>query len=147
MPYIITKENLTTHIYEEIIDEISRATDDIVNKAISAGIGEAKSYLSKYNLTILFGSSDPDITTTFEDDNLIAKTVDIICWQFIRLSNPNIELALFRTAYEDALKWLRDVQSGRAEPDGWTYKTVDAEGFDEGSSVTFGSNRKLHQHY
>jgi hypothetical protein len=140
MAYLVTAD-LTTHIYSEIITEIVRGDDSLSVKAINAGICEAKSYLNKYDLTLLFADD-------FADENLKGKVKDLACWHLIKLCNPNIELALFRTAYEDAIKYFDKVTKGFVDPDGWPYKPDDPlTKFPEGSSVTSSSTRKRCQHW
>jgi len=137
----LTKDDLQSHIYVENIDEITRADDTKVTQAINAGIAEAKSYLSKYDLTQIFAD-------TFDDENLKNKVKDIVCWQLIKLSNPNIDVAMFRTAYEDTIDYFDKIMAGKIDPDGWPYKPDDpATTFPEGSSVTFSSTLKKCQHW
>jgi phage gp36-like protein len=121
--------------YEEIQDV------DIVSKAINAAISETKSYLSRYDRTKLFDG-------TVTDENLKDKVKDIACWHLIKLANPNIDVAMFRTAYEDAIAWLKDIQRGVADPEGWLYPTDDsATDFDENTAVKLYSNTKRTNHY
>ena len=140
MAYLI-ESDLNTHIYSEIICEITRADSTLAPRAISAAIAEAGSYLSKYDLSVLFSDG-------FEDENLKNKVKDLACWQLIKLSNPNIDLALFRTAYDDTIKYFDKVMMGKIDPDNWPYKADDPETtFPEGSSVTSSSNYKRWNHY
>lgn len=145
MPYL-TKEDLTTHLYAEIIDEIIRDQPALVDKAIAAAISEVKSYLSRYNLVALFGSSI--MPAVVEDEHLKNIVKDIACWHLIRLANPNISMELFRTLYEDALKFLTLVMKGQADPAGWLYTADDAAtAFVEGSGIQWSSNRKRTNHF
>jgi phage gp36-like protein len=139
MPYLLL-EDLATHLYGENTAEIIRGDYAIVTTAIEAGVAEAKSYLSRYNLTKLF---DPLATGYFADVNLQNKVKDIVCWHLVKLANPNINLELFRTGYEDAIDWFKQVQKGAADPDGWPYKDDDtATDYPEGSGVSMISNTK-----
>lgn len=141
MPYL-TKDDLITHIYPEIRDEITRGDDTIIVKAINEGMGEAKSYLNRYDLNAMFGD-----TPTFKDDFLDSVVKDIICWKLIKLSNPNINLELFRTAYEDAVKFLDKVMRGIVDPQ-WPLR-VDDTGtpLDESGNIGWSSNTKRSNHY
>lgn len=133
--------DLSTHIYPEIVSEIVRADNTLADNAISTAISEAKSYLSKYDLTKIFADD-------FSDENLKNKVKDLACWHLIKLANPNIDLALFRTAYEDAIKYFDKIIKGLIDPDGWPYKPDDPDTpFPEGSSVTYSSTRKKCQHW
>lgn len=186
MPYL-TAQDLTTHIYPEIITEIIRdyTTEyanqaafpimgitgrqyvsladnkvfkwngdryyeappfDIVDKAIKTAIAKAKSYLSRFDLLKLFGNH---LTTEeVDDENLKSLVKDIACWYLVRLANPNINLELFRTIYEDAITWLVLVQKGGADPEGWPYKEDNADTeYDESSGIQWSSNQKRRQHY
>lgn len=137
----LTEADLNTHIYAEIVTEITRADATLAPKAIDAAIAESKSYLSKYDLTALFADN-------FADENLKNKVKDLACWHLIKLANPNIDLALFRTAYEDAIKYFDKVIKGLVDPDGWPYKPDDpVTAFPEGSSVTSSSTPKRCQHW
>ena len=185
MPYL-TEQDLTTHLYPEIITEIIRNYKttyanqaafpvmgitgrqyisladnktfkwngdayyeappfDLVTKAINAAVAEVKSYLSRYDLLALFGDDD---TAAFDDEHLKNIVKDVAVWHLLRLANPSIDLALFRTIYEDAIKWLVLVQKGQADPAGWPYKQDDPDtAFDESAGIQWSSNPKRRQHY
>jgi phage gp36-like protein len=114
---------------------------DIVAEAITAAISEVKGYLSRYDRTKLFDGTVTDV-------NLKNKVKNIVCWHLIILANPNIDVAMFRTAYEDAIAWLRDIQKGIVDPEGWVYKADDsATDYNENTSVKLYSNDKRTNHY
>jgi phage gp36-like protein len=145
----LDKSFLKTHVYAEIIDEITRQDDEIVEKGIKAAIGEAKSYLSRFDKLAIFGTDT--VTPTVSDDDLAYLreiVIEIAVWKIVRLSNPNVELKLMRTGYEDAINWLKMVQKGQVDPS-LPYKADDAttETFNENSSVQFSSNTKRNNHF
>jgi len=145
MPYL-TPVELKTHIYPEIADAITREDDTIITNAINGAVAEAKSYLSRYDLLQLFGTDI--VAATVTDVNLKNKVKDIACWYIVRLANPNINLELSRTLYEDAIKWLKDVQKGYADPEGWPYKADNTStSFNENNFVQYSSNTKRENHY
>jgi phage gp36-like protein len=142
----LTPTELTTHIYPEIADEISREDDSIIEKAISEAIQEAKSYLSRFDLMKIFGNDATE--PIVEDENLKSKVKDIAVWRLVRLANPNISMALARTNYEDAIRWMKDVQKGTADPEGWPYKPTDqTTPLTEGAAIGWGSNTKRRNHF
>ena len=96
MPYLIAGD-FDTHLYSEIRGEVIRDDNDILAKAVTSAITEAKSYLSRFDLLKLFGKGEVDATV--EDENLKSKVKDIACWYMIKLANPNISMELFRTLY------------------------------------------------
>lgn len=185
MPYM-TQYDLQTHLYPELLTEITRenvkqygslasfpmpgissykykATDtgiyymwdgagytqivyiDIMDKAIKEGIGQAKSYLNRYDIVAIFGNDENE--PSFQDDWLDSLVKDLICWKLIKLCNPNINLELFRTAYEDAVKELDKVQKGITDPT-WPLR-VDDDGtpLDESGHIYWNSNIKRNNHY
>ncbi len=120
--------------------------DVIVTNAINAGIAEVKSYLNRFDLVKLFGVGETAPTVT--DEHLKNITKDVAAWHLVKLSNPNVDLKLFRTGYEDAIAWLKLVQKGQADPDGWEYKEDDAATpGNENSSIQWSSNAKKTQHF
>ena len=154
----LTKEDLATHIYGENIDTITRGDGSIVAKAISAGLAEAQSYLGRYIIGYLFwdGVTVPDPApswwglgiTPITDENLKNKVKDLAAWHLVKLANPNINLELFRTAYEDAIDWLKLVQSGKSTPFGWPYRVDDPETpYVEGGTIQWTSNPKRNNHF
>lgn len=144
MPYLIPAD-LSTHLYGENVTEITRGDNTVSTRAIDAAVAEAKSYLTRYDLTKLF---DPAAIGYVADVNLQNKVKDLACWHLVKLSNPNINLELFRTGYEDAIKWLEKVQSGKADPAGWPYKDDDANtDYPEGGTVSMITNTKRSNHY
>lgn len=142
----LNADDLDTHIRPEIRDIIVREDAELVQLAIAAGISEAKSYLVRFDLVALFGTyidNQDDVPPTIDDKNLNSKVKDLICWQLIKLSSPNIDLSLFRTNYEDAIKWFNEIKKSQIAPDGWLYKTDDpATPFPEGNIINMISNPK-----
>lgn len=151
MPFL-TKEDLRTHLYGEVIDEIVRAQEDatqankLIDQAISSAVSKAKSYMGKYNLVKLFGSGTT--APLIVDDYLKDLVKDLAVWNLLKLANPDVNLEFFRTIYEDAIKTFTDIQKGMADPDGWPYKDNDPDTrFNESGFINYSSNRKRNQHF
>lgn len=136
-------------MYAEVIAEITRSNDAIINKAITVAVSEAKSYLSRFDLLQIFG--DADTEPTVEEDQLAVLkdfVKDIACWKLTKLCNANINLELAKTSYDDAIKWLTKVQRGDADPEGWPYKADDPDtDVNENAAVQWSSNPKRTQHF
>lgn len=111
----LEKADFNSHLYAEIINAITRDTDSIFDQAMLAAISEAEGYLSKYNLDTLFGA-----TGAARDHMLFLVCKDLTCWHFIALASPNVNVAMFRTRYEDGINWLMKVQCGKVVPKNWT---------------------------
>jgi phage gp36-like protein len=147
MPYLLAAD-LDTHIYAEIRDEITREDAARVTSAIKEAVSEAKSYLSRFDLVALFGTEVPLAAPTVDDEHLKSIIKSIAVWRLVRLANPNISIAMARTNYEDAIKWLMAVQSGKADPEGWPYKADNPDTpFNEGALVDWSSNTKRGNHF
>jgi hypothetical protein len=142
----ITTDDFKTHVYAELIDEITRGDADIPLRGISAGISEAKGYLSRFDLPKIFGTSE--IEPEVNDEYLKDIVKDLALWKMVKLANPNIDLKLIRTSYEDAIAWLKTVQKGGADPEGWPYKPDDlATPGNENYGIQWSSNKKRRQHF
>lgn len=162
MPYL-TKADLITHVYPEIIDVITRTNDAIVDKAISSGVSEMRGYLNRFDLLAIFGDDTTDPTYANEYLNTLAK--DIICWRLIILSNPNVNVEIFRLAYQDAIKTLTKIADGKNIDPGWPLRTdvptdipgettlgsIGGEninnGIDLSGHVSWNSNKRRHSHW
>lgn len=144
MAYLV-KDDLKTHIYAELVTEISRSDNTIVTAAINEAVTTAKGYLSRYNRTKLF---DDAATGFVNDPQLLSCVKDITVWRMIRLANPNLSVEMARTNYEDAIAWLKDIQKGVVDPEGWPYvdDDTDTDG-DESEAVRYMSNEKRNNHY
>lgn len=160
----LSKQDLYTHLYPEVIDEITRnnvkvyanlaafpptgiqryyyqATDtskyytwdgdtynetayvDIVDKAITTAIGEAKGFLTRFDLIKMF--SEDDDLRTFQDDMLDNKVKDLAQWHIVRLCNVQVNFEVAKASYDDAMKFFEKIQKGIIDPDGWPLKTLD----------------------
>lgn len=140
MPYLL-KGDLITDAYEENIDEITREDNSIVEEKIEEAIEEAKSYLSRFDLVKLFGTEE--VEPSVKSSLLKGCVKSIAIWKLIARNNPNIDAQMARTNYEDAINWLKKVQSGVCDPEGWPYKpTADSTPLTEGTAIGYSSNRK-----
>jgi len=116
---LVTVEELSkTSLYGEIIQTITRGDSEAAELQILAAESLVRSYMSRYDTNAIFGTNGNAPTYNGAEVELIKKIVKIIASYFlVRLSNPNVGIELFRADYEDALKWLKDLQSGLVNPD------------------------------
>jgi len=142
---LITQADLGTHLYADVLSEITRADDTIVSKAIDTAIQEAKMYLARYDLLQLFG--DDTTPATIQDEYLKSLLKDIACWHIIRLANANVDYNAFRTAYQDAIAVLKSIMCGDANPAGWPYRDTSADSFPDGDDVGWSSNPKRENYF
>jgi phage gp36-like protein len=115
---LVTVEELgKTSLYPEIIQKITRGDTEAAALQILAAESLVRSYMSKYNVTAIFGTETEAPTFTGPDVELIKKIIKIIAaYYLVRLSNPNVNIELYRADYEDALEWLKELQAGNVNP-------------------------------
>lgn len=144
MPFL-TEQDLYTHLYQEVIDEIKREDEDLPEQCIADAIDEAKAYLSRYDLLKLFGNNT--VAPVFVSAMLKNTVKDIACWYIVRKANPNVNLEIFRVAYEDAIKKLTLIMKGQMSPDGWPQPLDTATGEAMGNLIRTKSNTKRSNYY
>lgn len=105
-----------THLYQEIIESIERtdANTDKLDEAIQAAESQAKGYLSRFDIDELFAATGED-----RDKMLLVWLKDLAVWQFTAIANPNINLEYWSLRYDQAIKELGKIQSGKVVPHGW----------------------------
>ena len=142
---IITPADLTTHVYAEVLSEITRNNDTIVTAAIDTAISEAKMYLSRYDLAALFGVEDkaPELA----DPLLCSLVKDVAIWHLMRLSNSGIDQSACRIAYKDAIATLKSIMEQQAEPEGWPYAPEQTATLQDSDTISWSSNPKRNNHY
>jgi len=114
--------DLKTHLYGEQITVISRNDADLMNSAIKAAEGEAKGYLSRYDIAVIFAKQAAE-----RDETLLTFLKDIATWNFITLANAAADMEFRESRYKLAIAWLKGVQSGKVVPFGWPLLSAEAE--------------------
>ena len=110
----LAKADFNTHIYAELIDVIQRNDDTVLNAAMAAAESEATGYLSRYDTDTLFALAGEN-----RDPALLMRVKDIAAWHFVTLANADISIELRKTRYDEAISWLKDVQSGKSHMKDW----------------------------
>lgn len=146
---IVTVEELgQTSLYPEIIETITRDSEEAAQLQILAAESLCKTYLSRYDLTAAFGD---DETPPSVDSPLLKKLVKIIAsYYLVRMANPNIDLELFRSDYEDAIELLKDIRDGKNSIAELPYPSDDpATPEDESNQtgISWDSNPKRKNHF
>lgn len=138
----LTITDMKTHIYGGTRDLIAQGDLTLLQSAIDAAIEEAKGYMSRFRIEQIFDNVD-------EDDNWVAdKVLQLHCkniakWNFMGISNANIEYEDAQVRYERAIKWLQDIQAGKIVPVNWQ----PAEPEKLATFFHISSNRKRGNHY
>lgn len=137
----LTPSELTSHLYRESIDTISREDEAPILAAIDAAISEARGYLTAYDTHALF-SAEGEARNAL----LLLFVKDIAVWHFVNLCNAGTDLDLREKRYDRAVSWLRQVQKGEVVPD---FPVVDKDGdgkADGAGQYIYGSNPKRNLH-
>ena len=146
----LTVSELNTHLYGELVTEITRfeategqtADDNVIaKKAIKAGDEEVKSYLSAFDVDTLFGAAGDN-----RNEHLLFIVKDVAAWHLISLANPNIDIAFREKRYDDAITWLNRVQQGKVVPS-YPYKTDSSSSSGYSTSIKTGSNTPRGTYY
>lgn len=141
---LLTKDDLGTNMYPEVVDEITRTNDADVSTAISRAEMEARSFLNRYDLATMWAAP---WSTTEQGLYLKGLVVDIATWFLVKKANPNINIEVARTAYVDAIKTFTEIQKGIRDPE-WPLKPNDPDTLnDEGGHIFWDSNAKRRNHY
>lgn len=111
----ISKEDFTTHIYEDNINAISNEDDNKLDAAIKAAIRQVMRSLIRFDTSVIFAATGEgkEIYT-----DLIMYVKDIAKWHFIAVCNVNIDLELAEKRYIQAVKELDKIKHEPA-PEGW----------------------------
>lgn len=129
---ITTPEELErTTLYPEVIRQITRGDQEAVKLQILAAESLAKSYLTKYDLTALFGTES---RAASHPDELIKTVVRTIAsYYLLKMANPNVNIELAQMDYKDAINILRDIRDGKNNLPGVPYATDDPATDEEGA--------------
>ena len=111
--------DLKTHLYNEQITAISRNDSDLIVEAIAAAEGEAKGYMSRYDIDTIFGA-----VGTARDKTLLMWLKDMATWHFITLANANADMEFRESRYDQGIEWLEKIQAGKIVPYGWPLTEV-----------------------
>lgn len=130
---MLVKSDLFVRIYQPILEEISRGSDDTINNAIALAEAEVKAYLSRFDIDTLFASNDVFLK------NLC---VSVAAYKICILANPSIDQATIRQDYEDTIDILTKIMNGKMVPQGWPYH-VQSETPVDGNAISSSSNTKL----
>lgn len=147
---IISIADLNQLLEQEVIEDITRQDESKATQAIKQAIAETKAYLSRYDLTALFGvdaepmdnSEDTSVAPTVKDDYLNDIVINMACWKLVKLCNANIYYDTFKYYYEDTLKKLTKIQSGVIVPQNWPFAEV-SETPVAGNAISVKSNPKM----
>ena len=104
-------------------------------EAIKAATAEARGYLTAYDMDAIFAAVDDD-----RNPIVLLYIKDIAVWHYIQLANPAVDMELRLKRYEQAIKFLEKVQSGKTNPN-LPYPPATPPG-DTNTYIKYGGNDK-----
>lgn len=129
----ISKQDFTTHIYEENINSISGGDDEKLNEAIATAMGKARRALGRYDADAIFATTDPAQKAKYAE--LITYIKDIAKYHFIAVCNLNVDYDVAEKRYNSAIAELKSVSTGETIA-GWPLIADDpASPFRSGSNT------------
>lgn len=142
---LITLSDLDTHLYAEVISEITRDNEAIANEAIAVAEQEAKLYLGRYDLNALFGTEEA--APTLQDVFLKSIVKDIACWHLLRLANTGTDYQAAHAVYVEAIATLKAIMEGNMEPQ-WPYAApIDDSAIPDNTAIYWSSNNRRENFY
>jgi Protein of unknown function (DUF1320) len=151
---IIAPSDLTTHIYPEILYEITRsdagtiASNQQALTAIQGAVDELKIYMTKYDKVAIFGDQVLAVAPTWTPDSLmldIVKTVAI--WKLMNLANASLYYESWKERYNASIKTMEKIQAGKADPPSWPQKQVEDQANSPNNTVFSQSRPKRNNNF
>lgn len=108
----LTPEELKSHMYAHIVEEITEDDEQIVLQAIEAAVEEVRSYLRpRYDTDRIFAAEGS------ERNALVLENTKIITvWNLIKLSNVETIYEIWKERYDRVIKYLEGVAAGTRTP-------------------------------
>ena len=130
---------LTLDDYRSVCDDyefkLITQNDDIRLTAEAAAMEQIASYLRhRYDTDRAFAAVGPD-----RNSMLVQCAVNISLWLMVNRLPQNKVHERRECLYNDSIKWLRDIQAGKASPDLPLYQSPDGSDGDTHNPVRFGS--------
>lgn len=138
---MVTTTFLTPDDYRSVCDqyELEQISHNDATRmnAEAAALEQIASYLRhRYDMERVFGA-----VGDARNAMLVQCAVNISLWLMIHRLPQNMGHERRECLYNDAIKWLRDIQSGKASPDLPLYQSPDGDD-DSRNPVRFGSMKK-----
>lgn len=134
MPFI-SKQDFTSHIYEENIDSISGGDETKLNEAIATAINKAKRSMSRYDIDAIFALESAKDKEPYSE--LVTYIKDIAKYHFIAVCNLNVDYEIAEKRYNAAIAELKGIANGK-DIDGWLLKEANTDKpFRSGSNNRF----------
>lgn len=144
---IVSTDDLKkTELYPEIVSQIIRNDSETAELQIQAAEDIVATYLFKYDLNAILGTSEEPPTF---DSPMVKKMVKIIAtWFLLKMANPNVDIELWKEEYDQVIKMLEEIRDGKMVPRlPYALDNEETPEDESGSDVYFSSNIKRIQHF
>lgn len=131
----LTQQDYDVVIDKASLDAMTRGNILLLDKAELAAISEAKSYLGEYDTEKIFSQTDN------RHEKLISAVTNIAIYNLCASLPARAADEVRRQRYEDAVEWLKGVQSGETTPD--LPHKPDSSG-EDGSGMLLGGLKPQH---
>lgn len=123
------------------LDVINQADDENLNRAIGYAQEEVASYLrSRFNVTAAFAKEGSE-----RNAQLVMIMCDVALYHLVAWLPRRIGFEIRETRYNNAIDWLKNVQSGKATPD--LPPLTNEAGDDIGNPIRYGGWEKSEYMY
>lgn len=137
----LTKDDFKAVCDPATLEVIDQADDQNRERAIGYAMEEVASYLrSRYDVNKAFSKEGSE-----RNQQLVMIVCDVALYHLVAWLPKRIGFEIRETRYNNAISWLKDVQSGKATPD-LLVLTNDA-GEDIGNPVRYGGWEKSNYMY
>lgn len=123
------------------LDVINQADDENLNRAIGYAQEEVASYLrSRFNVAAAFAKEGSE-----RNAQLVMIVCDVALYHLVAWLPRRIGFEIRETRYNNAIDWLKNVQSGKATPD--LPPLTNEAGDDIGNPIRYGGWEKSEYMY
>lgn len=135
----ISKEELSTHLYDYQVDQITEQDDSLVSSAIDTAVAEVKAYLAnRYDTDTIFAAAGE------QRSPLVVEHVKVCAvYRLLLLCNVDAIYERYEKAYLRTIDFLKQVADGLLTPD-LPYKPA-VNGNPTGT-IQLKSQTKFHHH-
>jgi hypothetical protein len=117
----ITKEDLTSVIFEESIDVITRGDDTKVQDAIYTAVTQAARYLLRFDTDVIFAATGEE-REKYSD--LVTYIKNIAKWHLVTVCNAAVDMETTDSRYKASLSELQKL--GKITPKGWPMAVIES---------------------
>ena len=132
----ITKADLKSNMYPEIVAAVSRNDDTILDALFAETESMMRTFLGRYDANAIFSA-----TGAARNAYVLKVAKNIAVYELMKLSNRTVSQNI-RLDYEDAINWLNGINSGKYDAGDLPFLADAAGNTDIAGPVQWGSMEK-----